>query len=368
MAEAPMQPHPGIHTVEEDAAAAVGQLGDRARRFAGKTVLITGASGFLASYVADIIAHMNTTILDGSPARLVLIVRTPTAPMSRLAHLAGRSDVSILEHDVNEPLPIDERIDFIVHAASPASPVWYRKDPVSTGLCNSQALNQLLELAVRDESESVLFLPTSEAYGDPEPECIPTPETYVGRVDTLGGRACYAESKRFGETLCRAYWDQHDVPVKIARPFHMYGPGLRLNDGRIVPEMYRNALEGKPLELMSDGRATRTFGYASDAAVGFLLVLLSDMNGEAFNVGADEPETSMLDLVTMISKLFGYEEEVKVNTGGLPEHLCGAPNRACPDLAKIRTALGYAPSVPLDAGLRRMRDWFVRAREAGVAG
>ena len=342
--------------IEADLSEIAARLGPGIERLAGKTVLVTGAAGMLPSYIADTIAHLNDRRLLSAPARLLVNARAIDSNDGRIAHLAGRADTRFLVQDVREPLPLDEPVHFVVHAASAASPKWYRADPVGTLDVNSSALRQLLD-ATRSSCESFLYFSSSEVYGDPEPEHIPTPETYVGRTAFLGGRACYTEAKRFGEALCAAYREQHGAPVKIVRPFHVHGPGLRLDDGRIVAALIAMGLSGAPFVLNSDGRATRTYGYVSDATVGFLRVLLSDCDGEAFNVGADEPETSILELATAVSRLFGRTESVGVNAAPSSEHLKGAPVRVKPDLSKIRHRLGYSPSVSLEEGLRRTIAW-----------
>lgn len=330
------------------------RLGSAAKRFAGRTVLITGASGMLPGYLADTLAYLNDHVLR-EPARLVLLTRTPPRPGSRLAHLVGRADVRFLVRDARDPIELDGPVHFVVHGASPATPRQFSQDPVGTVEVNSVALRNLLDLARQRAAESVLFFSSSEVYGTPEPEHIPTPETYLGRFDFTLARSFYAAAKRFGETLCAAYFQQYGVPVKSVRPFHVHGPGLRRDDGRIVAAMIARGLSGEPFELQSDGSATRTYGYIADATLGFLNVLLSDYNGEVFNVGADAPETSVLALATTIARLFGRTEPVTVGTA--PSG-AGSPARACPDLTRIRSLLGYDTRVSLEAGLERTIEWM----------
>ncbi|HEY3765810.1 MAG TPA: NAD-dependent epimerase/dehydratase family protein [Gaiellales bacterium] len=352
----------GRAIIDADLGEILGRLGARLESLSGGRVLITGAAGFLAAYIVDAIARANSEGLISPRCRLQLLLRSAPDPSGRLAGVAGRPDVDVIVADVNAGYLLDPGLTHIVHAASAASPGAFRSDPIGTALANTAALQRLLEHARGGGVRSVLFFSSSEVYGDPDPAEIPTPETCAGRVDFTGPRACYAESKRFGETLCALYHAQHDVPVKVVRPFHVHGPGLRLDDGRIVVELIRQGLRQGALELLSDGRATRCYGYVADATVGFLLALTSEHDGLAFNIGADAPETSILELAATIAGVLQLPAPAPAVTP-LPEHLRGAPNRSCPDLTRARRLLGYAPQTSLEDGLRRTVDWF-RAREA----
>jgi nucleoside-diphosphate-sugar epimerase len=232
------------------------------------------------------------------------------------------------------------------------------RDPIGSLEVNTLGLGNLLELARRSASQSVLYVSSSEIYGTPDAAAIPTPETYVGRVDPLSRRAYYMEAKRAGETFCRAYHEVHGVRVKIARPFHVHGPGLRLDDGRVVAALIGMGLRHEPLSLESDGAATRTYGYVSDATTALLLLLLSGFEGEAFNVGTDRPETSVLELGREIGRLFGQPGPVRIGRAPAVATGQGAPARACPDLSKLRKLCGYEPEVELAAGLSRTIEWF----------
>ena len=174
-----------------------------------------------------------------------------------------------------------------------------------------------------------------------------------------------SEAKRAGEAYCLAYFRQKELPVRIVRPFHFHGPGLKLDDGRIVTELIRMGLEGRPIELKSGGTATRTYGYVLDAAVGALLVLLKGTPGEVYNLGVDAPETSIRELATIIAELFGQAEPVRTGCDPTAAEIQNSPERACPDLSRLR-GLGVTPRVRLEDGLRRSIAWFrhVRAEEA----
>lgn len=333
------------------------RLGPHAAALAGRSLLITGASGMLPAYLADVVAFLNDAGALFAPCRLLLLARSPERLRRRLGHVASRPDVTVVYQDVREPLPASLTADYFVHAASPATPKDFLSDPLGALDANTLALKSLLERARQCSAASVLYISSSEIYGTPDADAIPTPESYVGRIDPLSRRAYYAEAKRAGETYCLAYQEVHQVPVKIARPFHVHGPGLRPDDGRVVAALIAMGLRGERLALESDGTATRTYGYVADAAVALLRILLSDHDGEAFNVGSDRPETSVLALANEIASLFHQREPVLVNRAPDDGRAKGSPARACPDLGKLRRSFQFEPEVELRDGLARTIRW-----------
>ncbi len=344
--------------VREDLPQIAAELAPFVAPLAGKRVLVTGASGMLPAYLVDTLAYLNDVGALSAPCRIELVVRSHTRAKRRLGHLQERRDVRFTMSDVREALPSDVRWDYLVHAAAPASPRAYLADPLGSLDANTVALRALFERARIEPPESALYVSSSEVYGTPDPEAIPTPETYVGRIDPLSRRAYYAEAKRAGETYCLAYYEALGLKVKVARPFHVHGPGLRLDDGRVVPALIAMGLRGEALALESDGRATRTYGYVSDATVALFRILLSDCDGQAFNVGSDSPETSVRELARSIAGLFGQTEPVRVNMAPGNAQGQGAPQRACPDLGKLRRHFGFEPRVSLLDGLSRTIRWF----------
>src|SRR5581483_3358860 len=203
--------------------------------------------------------------------RVISVDNRSTADPTRLTHRAGRDDFELIVHDATTPLELTERVDVVIHGASIASPSWYRERPLETIDVNVGGTRNLLELVRAHESRRFLYLSSSEIYGDPPRERVPTAEDYWGNVSCTGPRACYDESKRLAETLCMTYFRLFATPVTIVRPFNVYGPRLRLDDGRVVPDFLRDALAGKPVEILSDGSVTRSFCYVSDAAAAMLL-------------------------------------------------------------------------------------------------
>ena len=232
---------------------------------------------------------------------------------------------------------------------------------------NINGLRNLLEYTKKQKDgkhpvEGFLFYSSSEIYGDPSPENIPTPEDYRGFVSCTGPRSCYDESKRYGETLCVNFAQQYDVPIKMARPFNNYGPGLKITDTRVLPDFAKNIFAGKDIVMFSDGTPTRTFCYSADAIVGYYKVLVKGRQGESYNIGVEKPEIAIYDvaqkMTSLAHDLFGYKGKVIRGVSSEANYLTDNPNRRCPIIKKARTELGYNPTILLDEGLRRTMLWY----------
>jgi UDP-glucuronate decarboxylase len=339
--------------ISEDIGLILQDLGDRVQVLRGSTLLITGASGFLCSYFVDTVAALNEMGLD-PPCHVIAVDNLRTGVPERLAHLDGRKDITFLQHDVTLPLDLGERVDWIIHGASVASPTFYRRFPLETIDVNVTGTRRMLELARRDSIKSLLYLSTSEIYGDPDPASIPTPEDYRGFVSCTGPRACYDESKRLAETLCLNYYRLFETPVKIVRPFNVYGPGQPLGDGRIIPDLMKAALRRDPIELFSDGRASRAFCYISDAIRAMWNVLLSKSDGEIFNVGNDQQEISISDLAETMREIVGSPWlQIERHISPDAQYVTDNPQRRCPDLKKLRASFRWEPRISLAEGLAR---------------
>jgi dTDP-glucose 4,6-dehydratase/UDP-glucuronate decarboxylase len=339
--------------VREDAEQIVKLLQPQLRRLAGTTLLVTGGSGFLCSYFFDTIATFNDTA-GGRPCRMLCVDNLKSGLAQRLAHLFHRGDFRFIEHDISRPLDPGEDVQWIVHGASIASPTFYRRYPLETIDVNVSGTRHMLELARQRGARSMLYLSSSEIYGNPPPDRIPTPETYVGSVSCTGPRACYDESKRLGETLCTVYHRLHRLPVKTVRPFNVYGPGQRLDDRRVIPDLIADALAQQPLTILSDGRATRSFCYVADVIQAMWHVLLSDCDGEAFNVGNDAEEVTIEQVAGRLQQVAGDPPlDIRYRHSADADYLTDNPERRCPDLTKMRRAFGWAPRVTLTQGLGR---------------
>jgi nucleoside-diphosphate-sugar epimerase len=354
--------------VEKDLAYIVSNLQEEILHIAGKNVLITGGAGFLGHYLVQAITHWNRQSGKSRKISLTVYDNYSRGVPDWLKALDGSDHLALVKHDVTNPLPGNiGDFQYIIHAACIASPTYYRRCPIETMDANVNGLRYLLEYAKRQKEkgkavEGFLFYSTSEIYGDPQPENIPTPETYRGNVSCTGPRACYDESKRYGETLCVNFAQQHGLPVRMARPFNNYGPGLKISDRRVIPDFARDVLSGKDIVMLSDGSPKRTFCYAADAIVGYFKILVKGRNGEAYNIGVEKPEISMADLagkiVSFSRELFGYQGKVVLKVSEDKDYLVDNPNRRCPVIEKARKELGYKPSIPLEEGLRRSLIWY----------
>jgi nucleoside-diphosphate-sugar epimerase len=327
-------------------------------RSAGGTILITGAAGFLMSYLVEVLSAWNRAN-DSCTFRILALDNFKTGLPDRLAHLDGDANVRVINHDVTQPFAAEEPVHWIIHGASIASPTFYRRYPLETLDANVGGTRSLLELSRCNPVRGFLFISTSEIYGDPDPAHIPTAEEYRGFVSCTGVRACYDEGKRLGETLAMIYFRLYGLPVKIVRPFNVYGPGLRLNDKRVLPDFMSKVISGEPIVLLSDGRPTRAFCYVSDAASLILRILFGAPSGEAFNVGNDEREISMLELARLTAKV-GAEVLGGVETGVLSgvseeaDYLYDNPQRRLANLAKARRQFPeWTPRIGLEEGLGR---------------
>jgi nucleoside-diphosphate-sugar epimerase len=354
--------------LETDLDYIVGNLGEEFARMAGKEILITGGAGFLGYYLVLSALHFNKTAQPSDAIRVTVWDNFVRGAPQWLADLEGTQHLTVEKRDLIQPLPTPMKdFDWIIHAAGIASPTYYRKYPIETIDANINGLRNLLDhcvgAAARGKKvEGFLFYSSSEIYGDPAPDSIPTPEHYRGFVSCTGPRACYDESKRFGETLCVVFAQQHGIPVKMARPFNNYGPGLKITDRRVIPDFARDILAGRDITLLSDGTPTRTFCYAADAITGYYKVLVKGQPGEAYNIGIETPEISMNELagklITRARDLLGYQGRLVHQVSSESVYLVDNPNRRCPSLEKSRSHLGYQPNIAVDEGLRRTLIWY----------
>ena len=321
----------------------------------GKSILITGALGMLASYLTETIACLNETRFE-KPCKLYGLIRKPLKSSDYNGYLLKSPGIEFIIGDARQLPPVLPELNYIVLAATKGSPLHYLGDPIGTLELNGSSLHKWLKLAIDINCGGVLYFSSGEIYGTPDPEAVPTPENYIGRFDTLSPRAVYGEGKRYGETLCMAFHRQYGLDVKIVRPFQIFGPGVKPGDGRAMPDFLYAAAANEDIVLTSAGAAKRTFMYIADAAVAFWKILQEGEPGSVFNVGSPEPELTILQLAEKIAEISGGKSRmiVKGNTHPLND----APSRTCPSIEKLSQKLNFNPEYSIDDLISRTIDWI----------
>ena len=305
-----------------------------------KTVLITGGAGFIGSHLCEF-------LLDRK-YKVIVVDNLVTGDLKNISHLRDRKEFQFIHHDVSKHLVINEPLDFVLHFASPASPIDYQKIPIQTLKVGSLGTHNTLGLALAKKAKYFLAS-TSEVYGDPLVN--PQPETYWGNVNPIGIRGCYDEAKRFSEALVMAYHRIHKLDTKIVRIFNTYGPRMRKEDGRVVPNFINQALKNQPITVYGKGKQTRSFCYVSDLVDGIYRLMISDLN-EPVNLGNPEEHT-ILEFAGIIKDL--TKSKSKIIFEEMPQD---DPKQRCPDISKARKFLKWEPKVELKEGLKKTVEWF----------
>jgi UDP-glucuronate decarboxylase len=341
------------HFRQSDIAEVTTTLGEAAHEFNGKTVLMSGARGFLGRYFSEVFGYLNDHVLQ-SPCTFVGLDNLLTSGDAG-SDFQECPHIRFVRHNVIEPVEWSGPVDYVIHAAGIASPFYYRAYPLETLEVAILGTRNMLELATAKKARLTYFS-SSEIYGDPDEKHIPTQESYRGYVSCRGPRACYDESKRLGETLCYIYHEKFGTSTVTLRPFNVYGPGMQESDYRVLPNFASAIKAGKPLNIYGSGVQTRTFCYITDALRGFLLAILRGVPGEAYNIGNPRPEVSMKDLVQAIERALG--RSIAYNIIEYPDsYPADEPMRRCPDIRKARLQLKYEPAVTLEDGLGRFLSW-----------
>ena len=323
-------------------------------RFARKTVLVSGANGFLPACMVETLAYLNETEMQPK-CRIIALVRNQEKAQKRFAHLLGRPDFSLLVQDVCAPITLDGELHMIIHAASQASPKYYGKDPVGTLSANSLGTHNLLSVGRQHRIENFLFFSSGDVYGRSSTPETPTKEDEYGYLDPTDLRSCYGESKRLGENMCISWSHQYGIPVKIVRPSHTYGPGMALDDGRVFADFVANVVRHENIIIKSRGTAIRPFCYVADAALGYFTVLLKGGNREAYNVGNEDVNLSVAELARLLVDLFPERKlRVIIQPDFVQEdgYMKSPVERASLDTSKLRS-LGWRPSTAANDGFRR---------------
>lgn len=341
--------------VQEDINTIIKSIKPIYKKLEGRTILISGGSGFLGSYFLVVLNQLNKSVFK-RPCKVITVDNYITGDKNNILGEIEDKNFKFIEHDIKNPLKIKGVVDYIIHAAGIAAPVYYMKFPLETIDVATKGTQNFLDIAREKKVKGFLYFSSSEIYGDPQPQFVPTREDYRGHVSSIGPRACYDESKRLGETLCMSYYRLFNTPVKIVRPFNVYGPGMK-DDHRVIPKFLANGLRGEPLPIHGKGLQTRTYCYIADATSGFFKVLLSGGDGEVYNIGTDQNEINLVNLSRVIISLLG--SKVKVVKIPYPSsYPADEPNRRCPDLTKSGKELKYTPTTDIKTGLKRTISWY----------
>lgn len=318
----------------------------------GRTVLISGANGFIPSYIVN-------TLLSLNNVNVIAVVRNKERAEKKFAHLLNNPNLKILVHDVSEPFNCDEKIDIIIHAASQASPKYYGSDPVGTLKANTIGTYNLLELARKNNVEKFLFFSTGEVYGVIDENTPKITEDYNGNLDCTNVRSCYGESKRIGENMCVCYSYQYNFPVNMIRLSHTYGPGVQLDDGRVFGDFVADIIFNRDIVLNSDGSAKRSFCYITDMIKGMFYVLFYGENQNAYNI-ASSVETSILELAKTLVSLYPEKQlQVKINKDVFKQgYIKSASSRADFDTTKLQS-LGWKQKIDIAVGFKRMIESYL---------
>jgi len=298
-----------------------------------KTVLVTGGAGFIGNHLCEFLLNKNF--------KVICMDNLITGNEKNIEHLKNNKEFEFINHDVSEHIEIEQDLDYVLHFASPASPIDYQKIPIQTLKVGSLGTHNALGLALAKKA-IFLLASTSEVYGDPLVN--PQPESYWGNVNPTGLRGCYDEAKRFSEAITMAYHRIHKLDTKIARIFNTYGPKMRINDGRVVPNFMNQALNNNPITVYGDGKQTRSFCYVSDLIEGIFQLMISNIN-DPINLGNQEEHT-ILEFADLIIKL--TKSKSKITFKPLP---VDDPHVRCPDISKAKKLLKWEPKISLEKGL-----------------
>lgn len=303
-------------------------------------ILVTGGAGFIGSFLCE-------EFLDKG-YDVICMDNFSTGKKTNIKHLLPNPKFKLVEHDVTKPIELETNLLF--HLASPASPVDYQKLPIETSMANSLGTFNMLNLAKKNKSR-FLLASTSEVYGDPSAH--PQKEDYWGNVNPIGIRSCYDVSKRFAENLTMNFFRIHGLDVRIARIFNTFGPRMRLDDGRAIPNFIVQSLTGKPITVYGDGKQTRSFCYISDMTDGLIKLMLKDKpSGEVINIGNPE-ERTILSVAELIKNMTNSNSEIIFQP--LPKD---DPTRRKPDITKAKKFLDWEPKIDFTNGLKKTIEWF----------
>ena len=326
--------------------------------FSGKTILVTGANGFVASYIVYTLLELNNKGILDKKLTVLALVRNSQRAQDKFGELLNNPNFKLIVADVSDANIQQNNIDIIIHAASQASPKYYGKDPVGTLKANTIGTFNMLELAVKHNTEKFIYISSGEVYGVLDGSVPKVTEEYTGNVNITDVRSCYAESKRMGENMCVCYSHQYGLHTNMLRLSHTYGPGLSLDDGRVFADFTNCVVNNRNITLNSDGSAKRSFVYISDMISALFKIMLHAPSGQAYNIAADK-QTSILELAKTICELYP-EKNLSVdfapNTDKNYIRSQSTSAELCADKLK---KLGWQQTIFVKQGFKRMIDSYL---------
>lgn len=334
------------------------------------SVLITGCAGFLGYYIVHFLYQHRKAL---NLKKVICLDNFMLGYPKWIREMEQDESFVIKKFDIItdkiDSIEEAKQADYIIHMASIASPMFYRKYPIETLDANIWGLRALLDYYKEKTIKGFLFFSSSEIYGDPVEGFVPTTEEYHGNVSCTGPRACYDESKRFGETMCRLFAAQYGMPIGVARPFNNYGPGMKINDKRVPADFAKNVVDGKDITILSSGSPSRTFCYIADAVSGYLKILLHGTY-DYFNIGIEKPEITISELADIYIKsgkeVFGYTGTVAYAVSEDKDYLTNNPQRRCPSIEKARKLLEYNPTIYVEEGVKRFLQFIKESGEENL--
>lgn len=340
------------------------ELSEREKqKFHDANIVVTGAGGFIGYYLLNFLSEYASELNIRNILALDTFILGKPDWIDSLSKRFGffhLKEFNVATDDIGA-IPDIGIYDSIIHMASIASPTYYRKHPLITLDANVWGLRKMLDYFSKRDVRGFLNFSSSEVYGDPDQTKVPMNEEYYGNVAINGPRACYDEAKRFGETMCYVFNREFNMNIVSVRPFNNYGPGMKLNDARAPADFANAVISGRAIDIYSDGSATRTFTYISDAVVGYLKALYYG-KFDYFNIGMDKPETTIYQLAKIFAeegkKLLHRETEIRHSKSSDSEYLVNNPKRRVPDITKAREKLGFNPKITVDRGVSKFLQYL----------
>ena len=323
--------------------------------FRNKSILITGSNGFIGTYLSNFFIKFFNKL---KISKLYLLDNAITKNKIK------SKQIKVIKQNFNSFNLNKLKIDIIIHAATIASPIFYRKYPLETSDANVLGIRKILDYGKKNKGVSILFFSSSEIYGNPDNKNIPTKENYNGNVSCIGPRACYDESKRYAETLCYIYAKYFNVSVKVVRPFNNYGPGLKINDGRAPADFANSIIKNKNIVIFSNGKSKRSFCYIADACVGFINSVILKRY-KVLNIGNNK-EIKIITLakkfVKVGEKISRYNKKIVFKINPDKNYLKDSPIRRCPDLTCAKNLINYRPKISLEEGIKKYLIYLKNAK------